>query len=106
MSGCSGNDRCQMWREFLGCRPLIESCVGTAPHCNLAVAKRLLGQPLDDVVAIARVVCKWLELTAGISATANIDKRKCIAMRCEVGAARVIRIRDVRRECEDDRRLG
>src|SRR5436190_190731 len=68
MSGCSGNDRRQMWREFLCRRPLIESCVGTAPHCNLAIAKRSLGKPLDDVVAVMRVVCKWFELAAGVCA--------------------------------------
>ena len=78
MSGCSGNDCRQMGREFLRGRPLVESCVGTAPHCNLAVAKRLRGQPLDDVVPIVRVVRKRFELTAGISATPNIDKRECV----------------------------
>src|SRR2546430_14171153 len=105
MSSCSGNDCRQMWREFLRRRPLIESCVGTAPHCKLAIAKRLLGKPLNDVVAVARIVCKRFELAAGISATANIDKRECVSMRCEVSASCVVRICDVRRECEDYRHL-
>src|SRR4030095_15209802 len=102
MSGCSGDDRREVRREFFRCRPLIKSRVGTTPHRNLAVAVRLFCEPLDQVVSIPCIIYKRLEFAAGISATANIDECKCIAMRCEVSCARVVTIRDVGRQREDD----
>ena len=50
MRGCRRNDGRQMWRHFFCRRPLIEPRVGAAPHSDFAIAKRLLGQPFDDVV--------------------------------------------------------
>src|SRR5215469_13037684 len=104
MSSCSGDNRRQVWREFFRCRPLIESRVGTAPHRNFAIAKWLFCEPFDQIVPVPWVIYKRLEFAARISATANIDERKRIAMRCEVSSARVVTVRDVRRQCEDDRR--
>src|ERR1700730_6828393 len=80
MCSCRGNDCRQMWRKFLCRGPLIESRVRPAPHRDLAIAKRVFRKPLDYVVSVARFICKWLELTTGISATAYIDKRECITM--------------------------
>ena len=50
-------------------------------------------------------ICERLEVAAGISATADIDERKRVTMRRKIGAARVIRIGNVRRQREDYRRL-
>src|SRR5438552_18281121 len=105
MSGCGRNNRRQVWRKFFRGRPLIESRVGTAPHRDLAVAVRLFCEPLDNVVPIPWIIYKRLKFAAGISTTANIDQRKCIAIRCEVSSAWVVTVRDVGRECEDHRRL-
>src|SRR5215216_1816583 len=66
MGSCSRNDCHQMWRRFLCRRPLIKSCVGAAPHCNLAIAERLLRQPFYNVVSIARFICKRLKLATGV----------------------------------------
>src|SRR5436309_8582493 len=106
MSGCSGDDRHEVRREFFRRCPLIESRVRTTPHRNLAVTKWLLCKPLDQVVSVPSVVYKRLELAAGISAAANIDERECIAMRCEVSPAGVVAIGNIGSESEDDRRLG
>src|SRR6266508_444889 len=92
MSGCSGDDRREVRREFFRCRPLIESRVRTAPHRNLAVAVRLFCEPLDQVVSVPGIIYKRLEFTARISAAKNIQERKCISMRCEVTASCVVRI--------------
>ena len=105
MRGCRGNDCRQMWRKFLRRRPLIKSCIRAAPHGNSAITKWLLRQPFDDVMTIAWFICERLEVVAGISATADIDERKRVAMRRKIGAARVIRIGNVRRQREDHRRL-
>jgi len=61
----------------------------------------LLREPLDHIMAVARLLGEWLEVAAGISAAANIDKRKRVTMRREVGGSRVIRVRDVRRQREN-----
>ena len=58
-----------------------------------------------NVVPVARVVCERLKFAAGISSTANVDKRKRVTMRGEVSGAGVIGIGDIRRESEDGRRL-
>ena len=105
MRGGDRDDGGEMRREFLGRCPLIEAGVGTAPHRDLAVAERLLRQPLDDVVTIARLLRERFEFAGGISATAHIDQRKGVTVRREVCGARVIAVRDVGRECENDRRL-
>src|SRR4030095_16934899 len=94
-----------MWREFFRRCPLIKSRVRPAPHRYFAVAKWLFCKPLDQVVPVPWIICKRLEFAAGISATANGDERECVAMRCKICAARVIAIRDIRCQCEDDRRL-
>jgi hypothetical protein len=73
MRGGSGHDRRQMSRKFFCRCPLIEARVRPAPHGHFAVRKRLLCQPLNDVVSIARFICERLELAAGIPAAANID---------------------------------
>src|SRR5207244_8929042 len=75
-----GHDCRQMRRKFLCRRPLIEPGVGTAPHRDFAVAKRLLREPFDDVVPIAWFIGKRLRLSGGIPATTNIDQRKNITM--------------------------
>jgi len=83
---------------------LIEPSVRTAPHRHFAVAKRLLRQPLHDIMSVARLIRERLELAAGIAATANIDKCKRVTVRGEVSRTRVIAVGDVRREGENDRR--
>ena len=103
MRGRSWNNRRQMHRKFLGRRPLIKPRIRPAPHCHFSVTKRLLRQPFDYVVTIAWFIGKRLKLSGGIPATTNIDQRKDIAMRREVCPARVVRVRDVRRQCKDDR---
>ena len=106
MRGRGRNDRGQMrWKFFRG-RPLIESGIRAAPHRDFPIAKRLLGQPFDHVVAVARLLCERLELAGGISAPANIDQRKDIAVRREISSTRVIGVGDVRREGEDNRCFG
>src|SRR5438552_2894989 len=99
-----GHNGCEMrWKFFCG-RPLIEASVGSAPHCHLTVAERLLCQPLDDIVSIARLLRERLKLAAGIPASADVDKCKHVTVRCEIGGTRVIAIGDVGRERENDRR--
>jgi hypothetical protein len=105
MCGGGWHDCAEMRRKFFCCRPLVKTGVGTAPHGHFGVAKGLLGQPLNNVVTIARFIYVRLELTARIAATSNIDQRKRVTMRREVGSACVIRIGDVGRESENDRRL-
>ena len=90
MGGRRRNNRRQMRREFLRGGPLIEPRVRTAPHRDLAVAKRLLRQPFDNVVSVARLIGKWFEFAAGISTAAYIDERENVTMRCEVGATGVV----------------
>ena len=103
-SGCR-NDRRQMRWKFFRRGPLIETCIGTTPHCHFAVAEGLLRKPFHDVMPIARLLRERLELTTGISATANIDKRKCITVRREIRSAGVVRVGNVRRQRENDWRL-
>ena len=102
MRGGGRNNGRQVRREFLRRCPLIEARIRTAPHGDLAIAKWLLRQPLNDVVSIARFICERLKLAAGISAAANIDQREPVTMRGEVSAARMVRVR--RRQCKDYRR--
>ena len=103
---CSNrHDRRKMRGQFFGGRPLIKSRVRSAPHRDFAVAEWLLRQPFHDVVSIAGFICEWLKLATGISAATNIDKRKCVTVRCEVCGAGMIRIGDVRRQSENHRRL-
>src|SRR5438309_9100095 len=104
MRGGGGYDRRQVRRKFLRGRPLIEPSVRTAPHRHFAVAKRLLRQPLDDIMSVARLICERLELAAGIAATANIDKCKHVPVRREVCSAGVIGVGNVGCECENDGR--
>src|SRR5205823_13208476 len=105
MSGCSGDDRREVRREFFRRCPLIESRVRTTPHRSLAVAVRLLCKPLDQVVSVPWIIYKRLEFAARISAAANIDERECIAMRCEVSPAGVVAIGNIGSKSEDDWRL-
>src|SRR2546430_968078 len=100
MRGRGRNNCGQMRRKFFGGRPLIESGIGTAPHRDLAIAEWLLRQPLDRVMAILGLLPERLEFAAGISAAPNIDQRKDITVRREISRARMIGIRDVRRERE------
>src|SRR5713101_1755352 len=78
-SGCR-HDRCKMGWKFFRRRPLIEPCIGAAPHRHFAVAEGLLCQPFHDVVSIAGVICKRLKFAARVSSTANIDKRERVAV--------------------------
>ena len=105
MRGRCRYDGGEVRRKFFRRRPLIEPGVRTAPHRDFPVAKRLLRQPLHDVVTIARLLRERFEFAGGIAATANIDKRKRVTVRREIGGACVITVRDVRREREDDRSL-
>src|SRR5437773_11213380 len=90
MDGHGWDNRRKMRRKFLRGGPLIEPRVRPAPHRHLAVAKRLLRQPFDNVVSVARLIGKWFELAAGISTAAYIDERENVTMRCEVGATGVV----------------
>ncbi len=103
MRGCGRDNRGQMRRQLFRGRPLIETGIRTAPHRDFPVAKRLLRQPFDHVVTVARLVGKRLKLTPGIAAATNIDKRKYVTVRREISRARVIRVRDVGREGEHNR---
>src|SRR5262245_23239048 len=87
MSSCGWNDGRQLGREFFRHCPLIEYRVRTTPHRNFAVTQWLFCEPLYYVVSISCLIYKRLEFAAGISATANIDERECVAMRREVSAA-------------------
>ena len=80
MRGGSRHDCRQMWRKFLRRCPLIEACIRTAPHGDLAVTEWLFRQPLNHVVSVARFICERLELAAGIAAAANIDEREHITV--------------------------
>src|SRR5438309_2200203 len=95
MRGRSGNDRGEMRGKFLGRRPLIEARIRPAPHRHFSVAERLLGKPFDDVVSIARLLRKGFEFTGRVTAAANIDKRKYVAVRREICSVRMVSIRDV-----------
>ena len=97
-----GHDRRQVRRKLFCRCPLIESSIGTAPHRDFSVTERLLREPFDDVVTIARFIGKRLKVAAGISATANIDEREHVAVRREVSSARMIAVGDVGGQCEDD----
>ena len=85
--------------------PPLMKRIGAAPHRYLALTERLSCQPLDHVVAISRVVRERLEFAAGISTAADIHERKGVAARGEVSGARVVAVRDIRREGEYGRRL-
>ena len=58
------HNRGQVRRQFLGRGPLIESGVGTAPHRDLAVTKRLFRKPFYHVMTIMRVVSERLEIAS------------------------------------------
>src|SRR5262249_27070919 len=105
MRGSGRNNTRQVRRKFLRGCPLVEARIRAAPHGDLPVAKWLLRQPLNHVVAIARFIGERLELAARISAAANIDQRERVTMRGEVSAPRMVRVGDVRRQCKDYRRL-
>src|SRR5262245_9508522 len=92
MRGGRWNDRRQMWRKFFRRGPLIKSRVRAAPHGDLAIAKRLLRQPLDNIMPVTWLVCERLEFAAGISASAHIHKCERVAMRREIRGAGVIGI--------------
>src|ERR1700720_3375511 len=96
------HNRGEVRRQFLGRGPLIESGVGTAPHRDFAVTKRLFREPLHHVMTIARVVSERLEVAGGISATAHIDQGKGVAMRSEVGRTFMVTVGNVRCEGEND----
>src|SRR5207248_8807168 len=102
MRSCGRNDRGQMRRKFFRGRPLSESGILTAPHRDFPIAKRLLREPLDDVVPVTRLLREQLAFTGGISAAANIDQRKNVAVRSEICPARVVGVRDVGRKSKDD----
>src|SRR5437879_3895185 len=95
------HDGGEVRRRFFCRRPLIETGVGAAPHCDFAVAKWLLCEPLDHVVAVVWLLGEWLEVAAGVSAAANIDKRKCVTVGRKISGASVIRVRDVGRQREN-----
>src|SRR5262249_51826724 len=103
MRSGGGNNRRQMWRKFFRGGPLVESRVRSAPHRDFAVAERLLRQPLDNIVSVARFICERLEFAAGIPAASNIDQSKSITMRGEVGSTRVIGVGNVRSKGENHR---
>src|SRR5207248_10917802 len=96
------HNRGEVRRQFLSRCPLIESGVGTAPHRDFAVTKRLFREPFHYVITITRVVGERLEVAAGIPASAYIDQGKGVAMGSGVGRARMLTVGDVRREGEND----
>jgi len=96
------HDSGKVLRRFFCSRPLIEPGLGAAPHRDFAVAKWLLREPLHHVVAVVWLLGERFELTPGISATTNIDKRKPVTVGSEICGSRVIRIGDVRCESEND----
>src|SRR5579884_1328128 len=102
--GSGRNEGGQMRRKLFRCGPLIKSGVGTAPHGHFAVAEWLLGKPLDNVVAIARLIGKGLKLPFGISASPHIYKRKSVAVRGKIRGPVVVSVGDIRSEGENDRR--
>ncbi len=95
------HDRRQVRRKFLGGGPLVVARIRPAPHRDLAVAIRLLGQPFDHVVTVARFLDERPELAFGVTAAANVDSQERIAIRREVDAAVVVALRNVRRQGED-----
>src|SRR5580765_1864469 len=105
MRGGSGDDRRQRRWKFLRRCPLIEPRVRTAPHRHFTVTEWLLRQPLNHVVAVARFICERFELAAGIASAAHVDEREHITVGREIGGARMVRVRDVRRQRKDDWRL-
>src|SRR3954470_10255024 len=82
-----GDNRGKVWRKFFQRGPLIESGVGASPHGDFAVAPRLLREPFDDIVAIARVIGEGLECPPGITAPAHIHQRVNVAMLREIDRA-------------------
>ena len=58
------HNRGQVRRQFLGRGPLIESGVGTTPHRDFAVTKRLFRKPFHQVMTITRVVSEGLEVAS------------------------------------------
>ena len=93
-----------MRRKFLGRRPLVVARVRAAPHRDLAVAVRLLREPFDDVVTVARFLDQRPELALRVAAAAHVHGQERIAVRGEVHAAIVVALRDVRRQREHARR--
>src|SRR5262245_19524703 len=80
MSRCRRADGGEVRRTFLESSPLVEPGVGSAPHGYLAVAPGLLRQPLDDVVAVARVPGKGLERSPRVAPAANIYQGEDVAV--------------------------
>ena len=80
MRGRGWNNRGEMRWEFFGRRPLIEARIRPAPHRHFSVTKRLLRQPFDYVVTVARLVGEWLELAGRITAAANVHQHKDITV--------------------------
>src|SRR5947207_2488674 len=56
-------------------------------------------------MSVARFICERLELATGISASAHVDKRERVAVRCKVCGAVTICVGNVRREREDHGRF-
>src|SRR5438034_6519213 len=53
MRGRDGDNRSKMRRQFFRSRPLIKSCVRSAPHGDFTVAEWLAREPLDCIVTVA-----------------------------------------------------
>src|SRR5262249_8638610 len=68
------DDGGQVRRKLLERGPLVEPSIGAAPHANLAVAPRLLGEPLHHVVSISGVMGKRLEMPTGVAAAAHVHQ--------------------------------
>src|SRR5206468_1108353 len=92
-------------REILSLLPIDRIRIRAAPHGNFSITKWLLCKPLDDVMTIARLICKRFEFPAGIATAPHVNQRKCVSVRCKIRGAGVVRVRDIRREREDHRCL-
>ena len=73
------DDGLQMWRVRRCGQPLGARHTGAAGHADVAVAPLLGRDPLDDIVAVVRVVDVGCELTVRIETPTEIIQRDDVA---------------------------
>lgn len=95
------HDGDQVGRGFLEDGPLIEPCVGAAPHGDLSVGPLLSPEPFDHVVSVPALVDEGLEGPLRVPPAPNVNQREDVSVVCEVHGARVVGVGDVGCEGED-----
>src|SRR5262249_24046215 len=83
--------------------PLGVIDIREASHAHLAIAKGLFGNPLDNVVAVARMRKEWREFAVRMATRTDVDHQIRIAMLGQINALGMIAIADIRGQRKDRR---